>query len=225
MKWNDKGFLISKSRYNENSVIAEFFTLNYGKVTGIIFGATSKKIKSYLEIGNLLHVNYSTNSPDRIGSFKVEILKVNTPFFFESKKKLLCIISTLNLIKNLTVENQSNQDLFSLISDFFEIIRLNNWLQKYILWELNFFKVVGYNLNLNDFVKLEKNNEKKIYFVYSNNHKKIIPNFLIEKNFIENNKENLLDGIKILNDFLDKSILKPNNIKISKERLDFLNNI
>ena len=80
-------------------------------------------------------------------------------------------------------------------------------------------------MNLNDFVKLEKNNEKKIYFVYSNNHKKIIPNFLIEKNFIENNKENLLDGIKILNDFLDKSILKPNNIKISKERLDFLNNI
>ena len=45
MKWNDTGFLISKNRYSENSIIAEIFTLNYGKITGIIFGATSKRIK------------------------------------------------------------------------------------------------------------------------------------------------------------------------------------
>ena len=73
MKWIDTGFLISKNKYNENSVIAEIFTLNNGKVTGIIFGASSKKIKSYLEIGNLLHVNYSSKSPERNGSFKIEI--------------------------------------------------------------------------------------------------------------------------------------------------------
>ena len=83
MKWNDTGFLLSKTKYNENSIIAEFFTLNNGKVIGLIFGATSKKIKNYLEIGNLLHLNFSSNSPDKIGNFKVEIFKANTPFFFE----------------------------------------------------------------------------------------------------------------------------------------------
>ena len=82
MKWIDTGFLISKNKYNENSVIAEIFTLNHGKVTGIIFGASSKKIKSYLEIGNLLHVNYSSKSPERNGSFKIEISRANTAFFF-----------------------------------------------------------------------------------------------------------------------------------------------
>ena len=82
MKWIDTGFLISKYKYNENSVIAEIFTLNNGKVTGIIFGTSSKKIKSYLEIGNLLHVNYSSKSPEKIGSFKIEIFKANTAFFF-----------------------------------------------------------------------------------------------------------------------------------------------
>ena len=40
MNWNDRGYLISKSRYNENSVIAEFFTENHGKISGIIFGGT-----------------------------------------------------------------------------------------------------------------------------------------------------------------------------------------
>ena len=46
MIWDDTGFLIkSKNRYNENSLIAEIFTKNHGKVSGIIFGGTSKKLK------------------------------------------------------------------------------------------------------------------------------------------------------------------------------------
>ena len=43
MNWDDKGFLLSKIKYSENSVIAEFFTYGHGKSTGIIFGASSKK--------------------------------------------------------------------------------------------------------------------------------------------------------------------------------------
>ena len=52
MTWDDKGFLISKNRYNENSLITEIYTKNHGKISGIIFGGTSKKIKNYLQIGN-----------------------------------------------------------------------------------------------------------------------------------------------------------------------------
>ena len=42
MNWNDVGFLISKNKYNENSLISEIYTKNHGKVSGIIFGGTSK---------------------------------------------------------------------------------------------------------------------------------------------------------------------------------------
>ena len=52
MNWSDEGFLLGKNRYNENSLIVEIFTKEKGKVSGIIFGGTSKKIKNYLQIGN-----------------------------------------------------------------------------------------------------------------------------------------------------------------------------
>ena len=45
MNWSDEGFLISKTRYNENSLLTELFTKDKGKISGIIFGGTSKKIK------------------------------------------------------------------------------------------------------------------------------------------------------------------------------------
>ena len=43
MNWDDTGFLLSKNRYNENSLISEFYTKNHGKISGIVFGGTSKK--------------------------------------------------------------------------------------------------------------------------------------------------------------------------------------
>ena len=48
MNWQDQGFLIYKNKYNENSSIAEFFTKDRGKVSGIIYGASSRKIRTYL---------------------------------------------------------------------------------------------------------------------------------------------------------------------------------
>ena len=73
MIWSDTGFLISKNKYNENSIISEIFTKNHGKTVGIIFGGTSKKVKNYLQIGNLLHINYNSKSDNRIGYFKLGI--------------------------------------------------------------------------------------------------------------------------------------------------------
>ena len=80
MNWDDTGFLLSKNKYNENSLIVEIFTKDHGKISGIIFGGTSKKIKNYLQIGNKIHVNYSSKNISRIGFFKIEIIKANITF-------------------------------------------------------------------------------------------------------------------------------------------------
>ena len=93
MIWDDKGFLISKFKYNENSVIADFFTSNHGRCSGIIFGATSNKIKGYLEIGNLFQLNCTLKNESKIGSFKVEIINAITPIFLTIEKS--CIVSLL----------------------------------------------------------------------------------------------------------------------------------
>ena len=122
MNWNDSGFLLSKNKYNENSIIAEIYTKNHGKILGFIFGASSKKIKNYLQIGNKLHINHTFKNEDKIGYFKVEILNALTPIFFDNKKKLMCITSAMNLIKLLTVESQENPKIYTLIDGFFEIL-------------------------------------------------------------------------------------------------------
>ena len=223
MQFEDKGYLLSKHNYNENSVISEIFTINHGKISGIIFGATSKKLKNYLQIGNKFHINFNSKTDDRVGYFKVELEEALAPIYFDNKKKLACLISAMNLIKLLTVESQENIKIFKLIDNFFYLLKNQNWLKQFILWELQFLKVIGYDLELKNLVDQEIVNGEKIYFVKSNNEKKLIPNFLIDiDEHVQDNKI-LLKGLKLVGDYIDKSILKPNNISFPNSRINFVN--
>ena len=223
MNWDDSAYLVSKNRYSENSIIAEVFTENHGKISGIIFGGTSKKIKNYLQIGNKIYVNYNSKSVTRIGYFKIEILKALTPLYFDENKKLSCITSAMHLIKLLTAEAQSNKEIFKLIDKFFEILTSNNWIQKYIFWELELLKLLGYDLELKNMVEKEIIDNETNYYVKSSTEKKSIPNFLIDENDIDVNLKNLLKGLKLVSDYLEKSILKPNNLNLPTSRTHFIN--
>ena len=225
MNWIDEGFLISKNRYSENSLIAEIFTKDKGKISGIIFGGTSKKIKNYLQIGNRLHVNYNSKSDNRIGYFKVEILNAYSPLYFDHKQKLSCITSATNLIKILTADSQSNIKVYQIIENLFLILNDKDWIKKYIFWELDLLKVLGYDLELKNLVEKDIVNNKTIYFALSSTEKKYVPNFLIEKDAEVNDLNTLLNGLKLVGDYLDKTILKPNNMNYPNSRLLFINSL
>ena len=223
MNWDDNAYLISKNRYSENSIIAEFFTENHGKISGIIFGGTSKKNKNYLQIGNKIFVSYNSKNSSQIGYFKIEILEALTPLYFDKKQKLSCITSAMNLIKLLTAEAQSNKEIFYLIDRFFELLISDNWIQRYIFWELELLKLSGYDLELEKMVEKEIIEGKINYTVKSSTEKKFVPNFLIDKNQNNVDLKNLIKGLRLVSDYLEKSILKPNNLNLPSSRIQFVN--
>ena len=222
MNWKDTGYFLSKNQYNENSVIAEIFTKNHGKISGIIFGASSKKLKNYLQIGNKLHLNFNSKNDSVLGYIKVEIEAALTPFYFDNNEKLACIVSAMNLVKLLTVESQENINIYILINNLFLLLKKIDWLKDFVFWELQLLKLTGYDLQLKNIVDFEIVNGQKQFFVQRNKEKKFVPNFLIEtiSNKIDN--KSIINGLKLIGDYLDKSILKPNNISFPVSRIDFV---
>ena len=221
MKFEDKGFLVSKNKYNENSVIAEFFTENHGKVTGLIFGATSTKIKNFLLVGNHFNIQYNSKNQNKVGYFKVEIEKIYTPYFLEEKLKLNCIIYSFSLIKILTVENQTNKKIYNQFFELFNLLKQEEWIKKFIFWELEIIKLVGYDINFNDYVDDIKSNNNSNY-VKTFDGTKEIPTFLLKIDDNHVNHDQLKDGLKIVGDFLNKSVLMPNNINYPVSRTEFI---
>ena len=131
----------------------------------------------------------------------------------------------MNLVRLLTAESQSNIDIYKLIEKFYYIISNDQWLKDYIFWELELLKTIGFDLELSNFATKELLDDKIIYVVKSKNEKKIIPNFLIDKKIVVNDLNILLNGLKLVSDFLEKTVLKPNNLNYPISRTHFINSL
>ena len=131
----------------------------------------------------------------------------------------------MNLIKILTAESQKNQFIYELIENFYVLLKKDNWIKNYIFWELELLKALGYDLEFKNLVEKVIINNKSQYISKSLNEKKIIPNFLIDKTENSEDFNSLLNGLKIVGDYLDKTILKPNNINQPLSRVQFINTL
>ena len=90
---------------------------------------------------------------------------------------------------------------------------------------MELFKSLGYDLNLENLVNEKVIGDQKQYISKSSTEKRIIPNFLIKKNNSPQDMESLLTGLRLLSDYLEKSILKPNNLNQPFSRLQFINTL
>ena len=160
-----------------------------------------------------------------MGYFKIEIQDALSPLYFDNNQKLSCISSAMNLVRLLTAESQKNIKIFTLLEDFYLLLNSENWIKSYIFWELELFKSLGYDLDFENLVDEKIIDNKKQYISKSSTEKRIIPNFLIEKNNSNEDMNSLLTGLKLLSDYLEKSILKPNNLNQPLSRMQFINSL
>ena len=145
--------------------------------------------------------------------------------YFDNNQKLSCITTAINLVKILTVEFQSNDKVYQLIQNLFLILKDVYWLNNYIFWELELLKHLGYDLKLENIVKKDIVDDKTVYYASSSLEKKYVPNFLIEKELEVDDVKTLLTGLKLVGDYLDKTILKPNNLNFPNSRVLFINSL
>ena len=132
MNWEDECYLLSKRKFRENANIINVFTPKKGKVSGIVYGGNSRKIRNYLQISNKLIVFNNAKNENKLGYFKTELIKPISPNFFNDKKRTSAIISLCSLLNILLPESQPNKKIYNLFETFIENINLDNWIFLYI---------------------------------------------------------------------------------------------
>jgi len=219
MMWKDEGFILSKKKYGENSIIIEVFTLDHGKCSGIVYGDTSNKIRNYIQLGNKIQVILKTKNDSRLGYFKIEIIDAISPYFFDDNKKLNCLFSSLDLLKKALPELLSYNSVYVLFSNFLNELMFNkNWIVHYIFWEINFLKEIGFDMNLASNLISKNYSNNNMAIVLIDNEKMNIPNFMVENKFENIDTKSIYSALKLIGKFLQKNILLPNNLNYPTSR-------
>ena len=173
MYWKDEGYLLSKHNFDENSIIIETFTLDHGKYTGIVYGGSSKKQKRNFQVGNKILLDWKSKNQNRSGYFNVELINPISPFFFDDKKRSVCILSATSILKILLPERQINKKIYNSFENMLFDLKSDNWIKLYIDWELSLIKELGFETNLK--TNYNDNTKKALMF----NRNLLMENFII----------------------------------------------
>ncbi len=219
MIWEDECYLLSKRKFRENANIINIFTKEKGKVDGIVYGGTSRKIRNYLQISNKLFVSHSSKNENKIGYFKTELIKPISPLYFNDKERTSALISICSLLNTLLPEAQQNKKIYNSFEKLINSINLENWVFIYIFFELNLIKDLGYDTNLeqysNDQIKNGDISKIKIDgYIYE------VPNFLILKKVpVELNNTLIRKSLYFTRNVLQNKFFIPNNLLFPKSRV------
>jgi len=219
MIWEDECYLLSKRKFRENANIINIFTKEKGKVDGIVYGGTSRKIRNYLQISNKLFVSHSSKNENKIGYFKTELIKPISPLYFSDKERTSALISICSLLNTLLPEAQQNKKIYNSFEKLINSINLEKWIFIYIFFELNLIKDLGYDTNLEQYSsdKSKKNDISKIKidgYIYE------VPNFLIFKKIpVEFNNTLIRKSLYFTRNVLQNKFFIPNNLLFPKSRV------
>ena len=219
MNWQDEGFLLSKIKFRENANIINVFTNTHGKVSGIVYGGNSRKIRNFLQISNKIFVFYNSKSENRIGYFKTELVEAISPKYFNNKKKTTSLLSLSSILNLLLPDSQPYKNLFISVESFLKNLDCSNWAVNYIYWELNLLKELGFDPYLDQFSKnLDNSVNSKIIEI--DNIRYQVPTFLLkEKNMQNIDNKNLLIGLSFTRNLLSNKFFLPNNLIFPKARI------
>tara|TARA_B100001564_G_C20538815_1_gene623381 strand:- start:16 stop:696 length:681 start_codon:yes stop_codon:yes gene_type:complete len=219
MSWDDECYLLSKRKFRENANIINVFTSRKGRVSGIVYGGTSRKIRNYLQISNKLFVTNVSKNANHIGYFKTELIEPISPNYFNDKKRISSLTSICSLLNILLPESQPNLSIYESFEKFLNSIRLEDWILSYIFFEIKLLKELGFDVDLSSFEDNESTltSIKKIKidgYIYD------VPIFLIQQKIPENITNSLIKKSLIFtkNIFLNKFFI-PNNLVFPKTRI------
>jgi len=218
MNWEDECYLLSKRKFRENANIINVFSLSKGKVSGLVYGGNSRKIRNYLQLSNKLFIVHNSKNENRIGYFKTELVKPISPMYFNDKKRTSAITSLCSILNVLLPEAQPNKIIYKSFEEFLNSINLENWIFLYIFFELNLIKDLGYDPNL------EKFKDENLLFSFKkikiDNFSYEVPSFLILKK-IPNNLSNQLikKSLYFTRNIIQNKFFTPNNLPFPKSRV------
>ena len=151
MNWEDECYLVSKRKFRENANIINVFSQTKGKVSGVVYGGNSRKIRNYLQLSNKLFIIHNSKNENKLGYFKTELLKPLSPLYFNDKERTTALLSLCSMLNVLLPEAQPNEKIYKSFDSLINSIKLKNWIILYIFFELNLIKDLGYDPNLDKF--------------------------------------------------------------------------
>lgn len=149
MEWRDHGILLTSRRHGETSAIIDVFTRAHGRHSGVVRGASSRKIAPILQPGAQLDLLWRARLEDHIGAFTVEPVRSRAAAALSGRLALAGLNAVTALLAFCLPEREAHGDLYQRTEQLLDLLGQSDiWPLAYLRWELALLEEMGFGLDL-----------------------------------------------------------------------------
>ena len=150
-KWSDEGIILNLNKQGEKGMILNVLTRNYGRHLGW-YNIRSKKI-NFLQPGDYVNLIWKARVSDQLGTFSVELIESTVGKIIENEIKLDILSSFCSLLNFFIPEREKCSHLYEVSKNYLVELKkqtdeLNLIIIKYLIWEINILKELGFYFDL-----------------------------------------------------------------------------
>tara|TARA_B100000965_G_C19573948_1_gene750451 strand:+ start:791 stop:1555 length:765 start_codon:yes stop_codon:yes gene_type:complete len=233
--WNDEGIILNLNKQGEKGMVLSVLTQNYGRHLGW-YNVRSKKL-NFLQPGDLVKLIWKARVSDQLGTYYIELMESTVGKILENELKLSILSSYCSLLNFFLPEREICNRLYQVSNNYLNELKnnsdeINVVIKKYLIWEINILKELGFYFDLKKcavsgmtsnlkFVSPKTGNavsekyagkfEKKLF---------ILPKFLGGIKFLNDNEfDDILRGFELNQYFFKKFV---SNIDYKHIKMPFL---
>ena len=148
MNWSDEGIVLSARKQGENSVIVTLMTAEHGRHAGLVRGGAGRRARGLYEAGNFVTADWRARLEEHLGTYSCELLKSNAALVLDDPLRLSGLSSACAVTERALPEREPHPDHYRGLSGLLAAIEEDNWVQRYVLWELRILTDLGFGLDL-----------------------------------------------------------------------------
>ena len=148
MEWSDDAIVLSARAYGETAALVAVLAREHGRCVAMLPGGQGARRRAALEPGALVHVRWRGQSPDRLGTWGMELESAVAARFLDDPGRLAALASACALCDACLPEREPHPALFDGLSALFTVLDGSAWGEATVRWEIGLLAELGFALDL-----------------------------------------------------------------------------
>lgn len=150
MSFIDYGIILDARPHGETHAIADIFTAQHGRWTGLVYGGQGRRMQPVLQPGNEVKVEWKGRGEDSLGHFSLEMVRARAAEMMQDRLSLAGLSAACALALACLPEREAHAPAYEAMAVLLDNLdQLELWPPLMARWELGLLAELGFGLTLN----------------------------------------------------------------------------
>ncbi|MBA3810237.1 MAG: DNA repair protein RecO [Caulobacteraceae bacterium] len=149
MEFEDDAFILAARAFGETGAIVEALTARHGKYAAHVAGGASRRMKSFLQVGARVIVNYKARTADQLGSASLEPVGEGPSALFDDALALAGLTAAASVAGAALPEREPHPGAFLAFESLTATLADSDvWPAVFVRFEAGLLQDLGFGLDL-----------------------------------------------------------------------------